>query len=374
MRSLNPIAKPQNFSNFFQWLMSFLRQRTQRLNADSPPTPAIARPVAPIASNAATSINPSAQSIPVAANLSGAVLSPDGQKVATATAQGLVEIYQVQPDQTLKSERRIQNWMDSANLTTPLSTVVTSSAKVAQADSRAVAAISQITFSADGRQMLGIAPDSTVRIWDVQSGEPRQTLRGQGIQQARFSPDGAWVVTAGDRMAQIWQVDSGQVIQTLQHLGEVRSASFSPDGGQIVTASLDSTAKVWDARTGQEKFLLTGHQDAVLDAQFSPDGKTIVTASVDGTARLWNAQNGAEEAQLNPSLTGEPAKPIQQAFFSPDGQYVATLTEDGRIYLWAATWDMLLKLAHDRSFRQLTPQECSKYLTAETCPEMSIAH
>jgi WD40 repeat protein len=79
-------------------------------------------------------------------------------------------------------------------------------------------------------------------------------------------------------------------------------------------------------------------------------------------------------AVLNPGVTGEPAK-MQQAFFSPDGQYVATLTEDGRIYLWAATWDMLLKLARDRSFRQLTPQECAQYLNvnSEACPKLPVA-
>ena len=29
------------------------------------------------------------------------------------------------------------------------------------------------------------------------------------------------------------------------------SAAFSPDGKRIVTASLDKTARVWDAATGQ---------------------------------------------------------------------------------------------------------------------------
>jgi WD40 repeat protein len=358
-------GKPQQFSNFFQWLMGFLRQRNQRLKAESHIPAAIAQPVIPMLG--------ANQGIPAATSLSGAALSLDGQKVATANAKGMVEIYQVQRDQTLKSERRIQNWLDSGNQTTPLSTVVT--APSAAANLRAVA-VGQLTFSADGRLMLGIASDATVRIWEAASGELRQVLRGENIQQARFSPDGERVVTAGDRTAQIWQVSSGQPIQSLQHTSEVRSASFSPDGQQVATASLDGTARLWDGQTGEEKFVLSGHQSAVLDAQFSPDGKRLVTASLDGTARLWDVRTGDEEAYLNSNVAGEAAKPIQQAFFSPDGQYVATLTEDGRIYLWAGTWDMLLKLAQDRSFRQLTPQECAKYLqvkAAAECPNLPIA-
>jgi WD40 repeat protein len=31
------------------------------------------------------------------------------------------------------------------------------------------------------------------------------------------------------------------------------------------------------------------HESAVTSAQFSPDGQRVVTASVDTTARLWNA-------------------------------------------------------------------------------------
>jgi WD40 repeat protein len=362
-------GKPQHFSNFFQWLMGFLRQRTQRLSADNRIPAANAQPTV----SAITPVLSASQGIPAAASLSGAVLSPDGQKVATANAKGVIEIYQVQADQTLKSERRIQNWLESGNQTTPLSTVLTTTSA---ANPSKAAVISQLTFSADGRLMLGIAADATVRIWEAESGELRQVLRGQNVQQARFSPDGERVVTAGDRLAQIWQVSSGQVVQSLQHPEEVRSASFSPDGQQVATASLDGTARIWEGQTGEEQFVLSGHQNAVLDAQFSPDGKLLVTASADGTARLWDAKGGGEEAQLNPGVTGEVAKPIQQAFFSPDGQYVATLTEDGRIYLWAGTWEMLLKLAQARSFRQLTPQECAKYLqvkSAEACPKLPIA-
>ncbi|NIP93191.1 MAG: hypothetical protein GWO24_06940, partial [Akkermansiaceae bacterium] len=37
----------------------------------------------------------------------------------------------------------------------------------------------------------------------------------------------------------------------MQHQDRVRSASFSPDGSRVLTASVDHTARVWDAQTGQ---------------------------------------------------------------------------------------------------------------------------
>jgi len=66
--------------------------------------------------------------------------------------------------------------------------------------------------------------------------------------------------------------------------------AFSPDGQRIVTASMDKTARVWDAETGQELRKFEGHTKTVTCVAFSPDGKRIATASVDKTARVWDAE------------------------------------------------------------------------------------
>ncbi len=55
------------------------------------------------------------------------------------------------------------------------------------------------------------------------------------------------------------------------------AVAFSPDGRTILTASVDKTARLWDAATGQPVGLPMAHPRRVSVA-FSPDGRRVLTA------------------------------------------------------------------------------------------------
>ena len=118
---------------------------------------------------------------------------------------------------------------------------------------------------------------------------------------AAFSPDGRRIVTASvDQTARIWDAATARQLAVLSgHGDDVYSAAFSPDGRRIVTASEDQTARIWDAATARQLAVLSGHDDAVLGAAFSPDGRRIVTASDDQTARIWDAATARQLAVLS---------------------------------------------------------------------------
>jgi len=95
--------------------------------------------------------------------------------------------------------------------------------------------------------------------------------------------------------------------------------SFSPDGTRIVTGSEDETAKVWDARTGEERLALNGHTEGVTSVSFSPDGTRIVTGSQDDTEKVWDATTGKllPDAMMPDQLLKGP--------ISPDGHQEAVI-------------------------------------------------
>jgi WD40 repeat protein len=90
---------------------------------------------------------------------------------------------------------------------------------------------------------------------------------------------------------------------------QLNSAAFSCDGARIVIAS-NMGAFIWDGNAGTEILVLRGHEGALASAAFSPDGARIVTASLDNTARIWDAGNGRMPEE---SLTSNPLgiPPIQ---------------------------------------------------------------
>ena len=148
---------------------------------------------------------------------------------------------------------------------------------------------------------------------------------------AVYSPDGTRIVTASnDRTARVWDARTGNELAILSgHIGDVTAAAFSPDGTRIVTASLDKTARIWDARTGVQLAALSGYDRSYSSVAYSPDGSRIVTASGDKTAQVWDARTGVQLAVMS----GHEGA-IYSAVFSPDGTHILTASRDKTARIW----------------------------------------
>ncbi|THU75307.1 WD40 repeat-like protein, partial [Dendrothele bispora CBS 962.96] len=108
-----------------------------------------------------------------------------------------------------------------------------------------------------------------------------------------ISPDGKRIVSGScDSTVRIWDAETGSSVgQPLQgHDDSVLSIEFSPDGKRIVSGSHDRTVRIWDVETGSPVGQpQQGHDDSVQSVGFSPDGKRIVSGSDDRTVRIWDA-------------------------------------------------------------------------------------
>ncbi len=182
-----------------------------------------------------------------------------------------------------------------------------------------------ILFTPDSEQVLAITEKG--EIWDIARGRLLRRLFGHErfINAAALSPDGKLLATVGcDARARLWRVRDGGALRVMEgHVGRVMGVAFSPDGELLATCGQDKTVRLWRQAEGEEIQVLRGHRGAVNAVNFSPDGHWLVSASSDRDARLWQVESG-ECLQI---LSGHQAK-LNSVMFAPDGCCVLTAGDD----------------------------------------------
>ncbi|MFZ4701720.1 MAG: NACHT and WD repeat domain-containing protein, partial [Candidatus Methylumidiphilus sp.] len=201
---------------------------------------------------------------------------------------------------------------------------------------------SQVTgavFTPDGRRIVSVSLDKTIRLWDAATGEPvgpSFPKQNEALASVAISPDGKRIATGDSyKVIRIWNVITGELIgQPLSgHTEPVLSVAFSPDGSTLVSSSGDTTLSLWNTTTGEKVGQrLEGHGGDVLSVAFSPDGLRIVSGSVDMTLRIWDVATG--------SVIGKPLQGhegyVTSVAFSPDGRFIVSGSEDGTLRRWDA--------------------------------------
>jgi len=191
-------------------------------------------------------------------------------------------------------------------------------------------------FSPEG-QTLATAGygDNLVKLWKVATGQCFGELRGhaQRVWSVAFSPDGRKVASGSrDSTAKIWDLADLQHPTTLSgHKAWVWAVAFSPDGHLLATASQDRTIGLWDTTTGQQRTSLQGHTTFVRAVAFFPDGRTLATGSDDQSIKLWDLDTCQERA----TLRGH-SRPVSSLAVSSDGRLLISGSWDGTVRLWHA--------------------------------------
>jgi WD40 repeat protein/transcriptional regulator with XRE-family HTH domain len=249
-------------------------------------------------------------------------------------------------------------------------------ARLASSRAWAAAAVSNIAVDSDRSILLALeavyVTYSVDKGWTreaeealhraVSAQQPFVALRGHGtiVNDVAFSPDGRRLATASlDGTAKVWDAATAGELFTLEpgkpDAGtagkQLYSVAFSPDGAQLAAAGEAGVVTLWDAATGKSAFSLPfeGEPSPIFSVAFSPDGKRLAAASGDGTVRVWELATAQISLVLHIDIDLPPDTlsifKVHDVAFSPDGTRLATVGPNDTAKIWdAASGKELLTL------------------------------
>jgi WD40 repeat protein len=245
-----------------------------------------------------------------AATVTSVVFSPDGTKIATASASGTnnIKIWQTSDwtnTQTLTHTSTSVNalaWNPTGTELASGATAATDNIMVWQvfdwstvtSKTHSSSAVFSVVYSPDGTILATGADDTSnnIKIWATSGWSNTQTLSShtQSVTSLAFNPAGTYLASASkDDSIKIWNTSSWTVTQTVTpSAGDVNSVAFKNDGKLLASAHADNSVRIWSTVDWSSVKTFTDHTDLATSLTWSADGRRIVSGGLDGYAKFYS--------------------------------------------------------------------------------------
>jgi len=154
-----------------------------------------------------------------------------------------------------------------------------------------------VAFNSDGTLLAVGGEGGLVQVWNVAEQKPVHDLENaperhaSSVWSLAFSPDDRNLLATAsyDGTVRLWDVNAGCLRHTLRgHGGSVTGVAFHKDGKRILSVSMDGALKIWDAEMGLEFLTLRSPRSQLTSLAVGRAGRLIATTSFDGTVLIWN--------------------------------------------------------------------------------------
>ena len=184
-------------------------------------------------------------------------------------------------------------------------------------------------------------------LYNIDTGTLIRSLKGSNLRNYGVFSDGQVLAVQGTKLGlgftfiydaktdsvDLWDVDTGNLIRTVHLNPNSRKIALSPDR-QILAIGYGNTAELRDIDTGRVLHTFTLHNKGnysggITIVKFSPDGQTLVCGGLNSILTLWDVGTGDPLHTFSGYMEA-----IFSIAFSPDGQTLASGGSDSPIRLW----------------------------------------
>jgi WD40 repeat protein len=164
-----------------------------------------------------------------------------------------------------------------------------------------LAAGSDLTITADQKNLVSLGADGIVRLFAVDSGAPAGEFKAHDapVRAITWLPDQSTIFTIGDDQdLKAWKGWTGELIGRLK-IGPVSPGTLAllADGSSILTVDPMGNRTAWGLPIGHRRPLTGATADVVRLLQ---SGGRLVSLNADGTIHVHDVASGNEERVINP--------------------------------------------------------------------------
>ena len=223
--------------------------------------------------------------------------------------------------------------------------------------------IKSIAISPDSKTIVSGDEYESIRLWDTETGDLKATMKweiGTSTHSLAFSPNGMYFTSGHRDGIRLWRNSQDDSIRSKHSIGKytnirilrkhkdyVYKCVFAPNQQSLLTASKDGTVRAWNTASGDLLYTCTGHLEGIRDIALSEDGTSIITLNQPYNPpgvfqqRRWDINTGAH-------LSSSYQKHIDgfSVVVSPDGKTCVTHGVSGNCILWKISEKSLNRLSN----------------------------